>query len=165
MNELMEYMPRIVLIGIGATAVMDAWLWLLKRMNVPALNFAFLGRWVGHWRQGKWMHDSMAKATSVKGELALGWLVHYLTGIVFATLLVCIYGLAWTRSPSLLPALWVGVGTVVVPLLVMQPAMGAGIASSRTPTPIKNCIRSVANHTVFGFGLYLAAAFIAWISR
>lgn len=165
MNELMEDMTRIVLIGIGATAVMDAWLWLLKRMNVPTLNFAFLGRWVGHWRQGKWKHDSMAKAAPVQGELVLGWLVHYLTGIVFAGLLVCLYGLAWTRSPSLLPALSVGVGTVIVPLLVMQPAMGAGIASSRTPTPIKNCIRSVANHTVFGFGLYLAAAFIAWISR
>jgi hypothetical protein len=165
MNELVEDMMRIVLIGVGATAVMDAWLWLLKRMNVPALNFAFLGRWVGHWRQGKWKHDSMAKAAPVKRELALGWLVHYLTGIVFAGLLVCIYGLAWTRSPGLLPALSVGVGTVVVPLLVMQPAMGAGIASSRTPTPIRNCLRSVANHTVFGFGLYLAAVFIAWISR
>ena len=64
-----------------------------------------------------------------------------------------------------LPALAVGMGTVAAPLLVMQPAMGAGIASSRTPTPVKNCLRSLANHTVFGAGLYLAAAALQSISR
>jgi len=58
----------------------------------------------------------------------------------------------------------VGVGTVVVPLFVMQPAMGSGFAASKTPTPLKNCIRSVVNHTVFGLGLYLSAALIAWIA-
>lgn len=165
MNGLVENLTRIVLIGMGATAVMDIWLWFLKRMNVPTLNFAFLGRWVGHWRQGKWVHDSIAKAAPVKGELALGWAIHYATGIAFAGLLVCIYGLAWIHSPRLLPAFAVGIGTVVVSFLVMQPAMGAGIASSRTLTPLRNCLRSLANHTVFGFGLYLAAVFIAWISQ
>jgi hypothetical protein len=43
----------------------------------------------------------------------------------------------------------------------MQPAMGAGIASSRTPTPLKNSLRSLANHAVFGLGLYLSAATMA----
>ena len=67
-------------------------------------------------------------------------------------------GMAWMRAPSLLPALVLGVGTVAAPLFVMQPAMGAGIASLRTSAPLKNCLRSVANHTAFGAGLYLAAA-------
>jgi hypothetical protein len=165
MNGMAQDLIRIVLIGIGATAAMDAWLWLLKRMNLPALNFAFIGRWVGHWHNGKWAHDSIAKAAPVKGELALGWLVHYATGVAFAALLVSIYGMAWINSPRLLPALAVGIGTVVVPFLVMQPAMGAGIASSRTLTPVRNCIRSLTNHAVFGIGLYLAAIFIAWISQ
>lgn len=165
MNELMENATRIVLIGIGATAAMDTWALLLKRLNVPTLNFAFMGRWVGHWRRGKWRHDSIASAAPVKGELALGWLVHYVIGIAFAGLLVGIYGLEWMRNPGLLPALSVGIGTVVAPLFVMQPAMGAGIASSRTPTPGRNRLKSVANHTVFGAGLYLAAVLIAWVSR
>jgi hypothetical protein len=165
MYELMENTARIALIGIGATAAMDTWALLLKRLNVPTLNFAFMGRWVGHWRRGTWMHDSIASATPVKGELALGWLVHYVIGVAFAGLLVGLYGLAWMKNPSLLPALSVGIGTVVAPLFVMQPAMGAGIASSRTPAPARNRIKSLANHTAFGIGLYLAAAFIAWISR
>jgi hypothetical protein len=165
MNGLAEELSRIILIGIGATAAMDAWLWLLRRMNVPTLNFAFIGRWVGHWRQGTWAHDSIAKAAPVKGELALGWAVHYASGIAFAGLLVSLYGMAWVNDPRLLPALAVGIGTAVVPFLVMQPAMGAGIASSRTLTPFRNCLRSLTNHAVFGLGLYLAAIFIAWISQ
>ena len=59
----------------------------------------------------------------------------------------------------------VGMGTVGAPLLVMQPAMSSGFAASRTPTPLKSCLRSLANHTVFGLGLYLSALVIALISR
>ncbi len=165
MTQLLQDMTRIVLIGVGATAAMDLWMLFLKRMNVQALNIAFVGRWIGHALRGKWAHDAIAGAAPVKGELALGWLVHYAIGIAFAGVLAGIYGTAWTRSPSLLPALSVGIGTVVAPLFVMQPAMGAGVASSRTPTPAKNCLRSLANHTVFGAGLYLSAVAIEWISR
>jgi hypothetical protein len=152
---------RVVLIGIGATAVMDAWLLLMKRLNRPTLNFALVGRWVGHMLRGRWAHDAIAKAPPVRGEHALGWALHYATGIAFAGLLVALSGSAWARSPSLAPALGLGLGTVALPLLVMQPAMGAGIASSRTPTPLKNCLRSVTNHAMFGVGLYLVAAVTA----
>ncbi len=154
---------NIVLIGIGATAVMDAWLMLLKKLGVPTLNFAMIGRWAGHLARGTVAHAAIAKAPPVKGELALGWLIHYAVGVAFAALLVAVQGMAWTASPTLPPAIAVGMATVAAPLLVMQPAMGAGIASSKTPTPLKNCLRSVANHTVFGLGLYLAAALIALI--
>ena len=146
-----------VTIGIGATAVMDLWLTLLKAIGVPTLNFALLGRWVGHMPRGRWVHDGIAKAAPVRGELALGWAAHYGTGIAFAALLVVVAGPHWRHAPTLLPALYLGIGTVIVPLFVMQPAMGAGVASSRTKTPALNCLKSLANHTVFGLGLYAAA--------
>lgn len=165
MTLLPQDIPLTVLIGIGATAVMDAWLVLLQRLGVPTLNLAFVGRWVGHLLRGQFVHASIAKAAPVRGELAWGWLTHYAVGVVFATVLVGLQGTQWLRSPSLLPALAVGIGTVAAPLLVMQPAMGSGFAASRTPTPIKNCLRSLANHTVFGLGLYLSARVIALISQ
>ena len=158
MDSLAQDVAKVVFIGVGATAVMDAWLLFLKRLGVPTLNFAFIGRWVGHLARGTWSHDTIAKATSVKGELALGWLTHYAVGVAFAGLMVAIGGRGWLANPSLLPALLVGMATVMAPLFVLQPAMGAGIASSRTAAPARNCIRSMANHTVFGFGLFLAAA-------
>jgi len=156
---------RIVLIGIGATAVMDVWLTLLARLGVRTLDFALLGRWVGHLPRGRFAHAAIAKAQPVAGERALGWIAHYAIGVAFAGLLAGIQGIDWTHSPSLLPAILVGAGTVVAPLFVMQPAMGAGFAARRTPTPLKNCLRSVANHTVFGLGLYLAAFALQAIAR
>lgn len=161
----LQEIPLAMLIGIGATAVMDAWLLLLKHLGVPTLNFAFIGRWVGHLFRGQLAHAAIAKAVPIRGELAWGWLTHYAVGMAFATVLVGLQGADWVRSPTLLPALAVGVCTVAAPLLVMQPAMGSGFAASRTPTPLKNCLRSLANHTVFGFGLYLSALAIALISR
>ena len=155
----------VVLIGAGATAVMDIWLLLLLRLKVQTPSFALIGRWVGNFPRGKFTHTSISEAPSVAGELGLGWLTHYAVGIAYACLLVGVQGTEWSRQPSLLPALAVGVGTVLVPLFVMQPAMGAGFASSKTPAPLKNCLRSLAHHTVFGSGLYLSALCIQWLSR
>jgi hypothetical protein len=165
MNQVLQDLTLVVLIGIGATAVMDVWLHLLARLKVPTLNFALVGRWFGHALSGRWKHVAIARAEPLKGELALGWLIHYGVGIAFAGVLVSIFGMAWARNPSLGPALLVGAATVVAPLFVMQPAMGSGIASSKTAAPLKNSFRSLANHTVFGAGLYFAAVSIEWISR
>jgi len=164
MHTLWQDLTQVALIGIGATAVMDVWLMLLKRLHVSTLNFALLGRWFGHLLRGQWKHEAISRATPVKGELALGWFVHYATGIVFAALLVAVYGPAWTSDPRLLPALAVGIATVVAPLFVLQPAMGAGIASSKTAAPLMNSLRSLLNHSVFGIGLYVAAVLIGAIT-
>lgn len=153
----------IVFIGIGATAVMDLWLLLLKRLGVPTQGFALIGRWVGHLLRGRLRHEAIGRSPSIPGELALGWATHYAVGIGFAVLLVALQGPAWLAQPTVGAALMVGVGTVLVPWLVMQPAMGAGVAASKTPTPFKNCLRSLANHTVFGLGLYLAAVLLATV--
>lgn len=161
----LQIIANVALIGIGATVVMDVWLTFLNRMGVQTLDFALIGRWIGHVFRGRFVHASIKKAQPVPDERMLGWLTHYAIGIAFAALLVCLYGIDWMNDPSLWPAVLVGMGTVAAPLFVMQPAMGSGFAASKTPTPFKNCIRSVVNHTVFGLGLYLSAFLIAWISR
>jgi Protein of unknown function (DUF2938) len=161
----LQDLARIVFIGIGATVVMDAWLMFLKRQGVQMLDFRFIGRWVGHLLRGQIAHASIRQSPRIPGELVWGWLTHYAVGIAFAGLLVLMTGLAWTRNPSLLPAVAVGMSTVMAPLFVMQPAMGSGFAASRTPTPVKNCLRSLANHTVFGLGLYASAVLLALAAR
>lgn len=155
----------VVLVGIGATAVMDLWLMLLRLAGVRPPDFALVGRWVGHLPRGRFAHAAIAEARPLQGELVLGWLTHYAVGIAFAGLLVAVEGMAWLREPSFLPALLVGASTVAAPLFVMQPAMGGGFAASRTTTPVKNCLRSLANHAVFGAGLYLSGAAAALVLR
>lgn len=157
MNDKIEFVVRAALIGGGATLVMDAWAALLRRLGVPSLDFALLGRWIGHWPDGQWMHTSIAKAAPVRGETLLGWGAHYAIGLTFSAVLLGAFGLKWARSPSLGPALLVGLVTVVAPLFVLQPALGAGIASSKTAAPLFGSLKSVMTHTVFGVGLYLAA--------
>jgi hypothetical protein len=157
MSETVEFALRAVLIGAGATMVMDLWGVLLKQFGAPSLNLAFLGRWIGHLPRGRWKHPSIASATPVRGESWIGWCAHYSIGITFSALLLWTYGLEWARSPSVLPALFIGIATVIAPLLILQPAMGAGIASWNTPRPFFHSFKSLATHTVFGLAMYLAA--------
>jgi hypothetical protein len=152
-------------LGVGATAVLDAWLALIRRLGVPTLDFALVGRWVGHLARGRVAHAAIGRAQPIAGERALGWLSHYAIGVAFAAGLVAWQGAAWLRQPALAPALLVGVGTVLAPLCVLQPAMGAGFAAAKTATPARNVARSVANHAVFGFGLYLAARLAAQLPQ
>lgn len=164
MSNTIEFILRSALIGAGATMTMDVWAAVLRRFGVPSLNFALLGRWIGHLPQGRWLHESIARSAPIRGELLLGWCAHYSIGIAFAALLLAVFGLQWARSPTLLPALLIGIVTVVAPLLVLQPALGLGIASSKTATPIFNSFKSLMTHAIFGVGLYLAARAIAWLA-
>jgi Protein of unknown function (DUF2938) len=156
-SERLEFVLRTIVIGIGATLVMDGWALLLRQCGVPSLSFALLGRWIGHLRRRQWTHAGIAKAEPIGGELVIGWCAHYSIGIAFAALLLSTFGLEWARAPSLPPALFIGIVTVVAPLLILQPALGAGIASSKTAAPVFNSMKSLVTHTVYGVGLYLAA--------
>lgn len=147
---------RVMLIGVGATAFMDAWLLTLDRLGQPFSGFGLVGRWVGHMARGRFVHTSIAGAERVRGESALGWLTHYAVGVIYAGLLALVPGLHWLDRPALWPALVFGLLSVVAPFCLMQPAMGAGFAASRTPTPNASRLRSLGNHLVFGAGLYLS---------
>ena len=42
MTETIETLLRVVLIGVGATLMMDLWALVLRRFGVPSLDFALL---------------------------------------------------------------------------------------------------------------------------
>jgi len=159
MNIVAETLIRTLLIGIGATVIMDIWAVFARReLRIPSSDWAMVGRWIGHFLQGQFRHDSIAKALPVRGELAIGWATHYATGIAYAGLIIAIFGLDWARAPTLGPAVLVGVSMLIAPFFIMQPGMGSGIAASKTPKPNLARLRSVMNHLVFGVGLYAAAS-------
>ncbi|HEN8713034.1 TPA: DUF2938 domain-containing protein [Pseudomonas putida] len=150
-----------LLIGVGATVIMDLWGILLRRLGIATLNFAMVGRWVGHLLRGRVRHQAIARAEPVANELIWGWLIHYGIGVLFAVVLVAVAGEGWLRAPTVWPALAWGVVTVAAPLCFMQPLTGAGFFATRTPKPWRNCLKSLVTHLVFGFGLYLSAGFIS----
>ena len=161
-GQVAEIVFRGLVMGVAAAALMDAWALVLRRaFGIPTLDYALLGRWIGHFPRGRFVHERMSAAEPVPGERPLGWLAHYAIGVAFAVLLLVGWGLDWARSPSPWPALIVGLGTIVAPWFVMQPAMGAGIAGSRTPNPAATRLRNLGTHTVYGIGLYGSALILA----
>jgi Protein of unknown function (DUF2938) len=166
MSEGLEIAVHAALIGTGATVVMDLWALFLKRFfGVPSLNYGMIGRWFGHFPRGRFVHDNIAEAAPIRGELIIGRIAHYAIGITFAALLPAIWGLGWARHPTPLPALIVGLVTLVAPFFIMQPGMGAGIAASKTPNPNVARLRSVVTHTVYGIGLYGSAVLSTMLIR
>jgi hypothetical protein len=143
-----------ILIGAGATALLDfyglarAWL-----TGTAMPDYAPVGRWLLYMPRGQFVHQAIAKSASLTGERVIGWTAHYVIGIAFAGVLLAVWP-DFAQTPTLLPALIVGIGSVAAPFLLMQPGMGAGFFASRTPNPNAARLRSLTTHTIFALGLY-----------
>lgn len=156
-------MPSHVFIPLGvlATALLDLSALARRRwLATPLPNYGLVGRWLMHMPRGRFRHDSIVAAAPVRGERVVGWIAHYSTGIAFAAMLLALSGAEWIHRPTVLPALLVGIGTVLAPFLLMQPALGAGIAASRAPNPGKARRQSLLTHALFGLCLYVAACLL-----
>lgn len=147
-----------IVVGLGATLFMDAWaIFLHRAFDVPLPNYCFVGRWLRHMPEGIVRHRSIAVAPQMPFECVVGWVSHYTIGVVFASSLVLLASPRWLHEPTLLPAMALGLSTVLLPFLVMHPSFGLGIAASKTPNPAQARLRSLMNHAVFGLGLYVSA--------
>lgn len=134
---MLEVIGRSLAIGVGATALLDLWaLFLNRAFGIPLANWAVIGRWFAYLPRGRFMHDTIADTPPVANELAIGWIMHYLVGALFAGIVLLFWGLDWARNPTLLPALIVGVVTVGCGWFILQPGMGMGIAASKKPNEI-----------------------------
>jgi hypothetical protein len=117
-------------------------------------------RWPG---AAGWINLGNAFEVADTRKAAARWLLHLPTGtfrhenIKAATAKPFEHPAGWIAQPTLIPALGYGLATVVFPFFVLQPALGLGIASSRTPKPAQARLKSLATHTIFGFGMYVSA--------
>lgn len=147
-----------VVIGIGATLIMDIWALLQHRLfAIKGLNYALVGRWLLHMPKGIFYHHNIMQTQPMGKETVVGWVAHYVIGIVFAAVFLLFTGSDWLANPALFSAFLFGVFTLLMPYFVMQPCFGLGIAASKTATPNLARYRSLVAHSVFGFGLYLSA--------
>jgi hypothetical protein len=155
---MLEVIGRSLAIGIVATALLDLWaLFLNRAFGIPLANWAAIGRWFAYLPRGRVMHDTIAETPPVPNELAIGWIMHYLIGALFAAIVILIWGLDWARNPTLLPALIVGVVTVGCGWFILQPGLGFGLAAGKRPNAGQIRLIGLINHVVFGLGLWLAA--------
>jgi hypothetical protein len=161
-----NYILAAVVIGAGATLLMDLWnLFLKRRFDIPSLSYCVLGRWLRHMPEGSLRHANINAAPPKPLECTVGWVAHYSIGVVFALAFIVFTSGEWLARPTLLPALLYGIVTVVFPFFIMQPSFGLGIAASRTPKPRQARLKSLATHTVFGLGLYVCALGVSYLLR
>jgi hypothetical protein len=155
-----------VAIGVGASLLMDLWnLFLKHAFGIQSLDYCLLGRWLRHMPSGTFWHASILRARHMPLECMVGWIAHYTIGAGLAVGFLFVVSREWLLQPVLLPAVLWGVGTVGFPLFVMQPALGLGVAASKTPNPMQARVKSLATHTVFGVGLYSCASALNHLLR
>ncbi len=103
MSIEVNYILGAIIIGIGATLVMDLWNLFLKRaFNIPSLNYCLLGRWLRHMPMGTFRHASITAAARKPFECTVGWITHYTTGVLFALVFVVLISGDWLAWLALL---------------------------------------------------------------
>ncbi len=158
------YLLDPIFIGLGATLTFDLWAQFLKHVfKITPSNFCLVGRWLRYMSEGIFKHSNIGSASEKSWECAVGWIAHYMIGIVFSIIFIACVGDSWLQQPVLRSALIFGVITVSAPFFIMQPLFGLGFASSKTPNPAQARLRSLINHTAFGIGLYLSGLLFNWL--
>ncbi|MGL4811436.1 MAG: DUF2938 family protein [Beijerinckiaceae bacterium] len=158
----MTFLVKALVIGGGATLVLDLWALLLNRLFGFGLpNWALVGRWVAHLPRGQFVHADIAQAQPVANELALGWVFHYAVGVLFAAVTLLLGGAAWAAQPTWPLPLAVGLITVGCGWFILQPGMGAGIAASKKPDRARIRTLNIVGHIVFGLAMWG----MAWFTR
>lgn len=163
---MVEVVWRGLAIGALATVVIDIWAVILRKVFAqPFPNFGLIGRWAGHLVELRMFHAGIGNSAPVRAETALGWIVHYTTGMIFGLAFAFLVGAPWFAEPILGPALLFGLFTLVFPWLLLQPALGVGVAASKTPRPWKARFLNLVSHSIFGIGLWSAAMLLVGMGR
>jgi hypothetical protein len=161
-SDIAQVVRAAIAIGAGATLFTDLWnLFLKSAFGIQSLSNCLIGRWLSHMPSGRFCHENIRIASARAFECAIGWVCHYAIGVAFALAFVWFTG-DWLVRPTFLPAFLYGIGTVVFPLFIMQPALGLGFASSRAPSPWFARGKSLMTHAAFGTGLYLSALLVGY---
>ena len=164
MNISVLYYLSLIFIGTGATLTIDLWALFLKHaFKIAPSNFCLVGRWLRYIPDGIFRHANRGSVPPKSAECTVGWIAHYMIGIIFSTGFIVLTGKDWLQQPTLIPAMVFGLVTVSMPFFIMQPAFGLGIAASKTSNPAQARLRSLINHAIFGLGLYLYGLLVSWL--
>jgi hypothetical protein len=70
----MDYLVYAILIGAGATVLVDLWAIVRRRaFDVAPPDYGLVGRWFAHLARGRVRHESIAASPAVQGERVVGW--------------------------------------------------------------------------------------------
>ena len=164
MNVGVPWTPQIpagVPAGTLATMTMDLAMVAAARFGGPAyrsdrLGPDVIGRWAYGLSRGRWQHADITSEPAPRGELVLGILTHYVTGIIL-TQAYLLLSRRRGAKPNLLGGTAFGIASAVLPLLVLFPSLGYGWFGLRTGDAARMNRIMLLGHTAFGIGIGLWA--------
>ena len=153
--------PAGVPAGVLATVTMDIAMEAASRLGRNAftsdrLGLEVIGRWAGDLVRGRWRHDDIRSEPARRGELGLGLLTHYVTGVILTEAFVLIPRRGSGR-PSFPGVTAFGIATASLPLLVLFPSLGYGWFGIRSGDAARLVRIMLLGHTAFGIGIGLWA--------
>ena len=153
-NSLSGFVSMIV-VGCLSVAVLDLWQRLAHRLGgLPPTNWAVVGRWLLMLlRQGVLFNTGLAQAPQLPRERLIGWVFHYIIGVVYVWIYVTLWQPNWGLDNPLADGLLFGAVSAVVPWLFFMPATGAGLFGSRTPRPVFVSLSALVVHAIFGVAI------------
>jgi Protein of unknown function (DUF2938) len=164
-KEMRRALPASVPAGVLATVTMDAALVLASRFASDTfasdkIGLEMIGRWAGSLGRGRWRccTKDITAEPRLRGELAIGFAVHYLTGIALTETYFALLRRSGLR-PGPVKATAFGLATTVLPLLVLYPSMGYGCCARRSGDAARLVRIMLLGHTAFGAGIGLWTAF------
>jgi hypothetical protein len=157
--------PAAVPAGVLATVTMDAAMVAASYLGGSAfssnrLDVDMVGRWAAGLARGRFRHGDITSEPALRGEVGLGLLTHYGTGIILTQAFLLLPRRGDGR-PSVVTATAYGVATAVFPLLVMFPSMGYGWAGLRSGDAARLVRIMLLGHVAFGVGIGLGASCFA----
>lgn len=153
---------EIILMGIFSTIIMDIGYVLIKVTGIvdPSMETFHLGRWLLHMLQGTFVHTDIRAAEALMLEKPVSLMSHYQAGIILGAVFLKLRKRFSLFSSSKLMGLVFGWITIVLPWLVMYPAMGFGILGLDCPENTNYVLFSILNHSAYGLGITL---WLVWL--
>ena len=107
---------KILFMGTFATLVIDLWALLLKHgFKQQTTDWGLAGRWFAYLPRGVFIHQPISKTEPVNHERIIGWVLHYVIGVIYAWMYMALITDLLSQQPTLTSAIVFGIVTVVAP--------------------------------------------------
>ena len=134
-----------------------------------ALNFSYginktrwdlVGRYFIGLKDKRYVRDNLNDDEVEKNELFLGYLIHYLIGIIYGYMYIII-NIIFYNEPSILIAIIFGFLTILGSWCIMMPyAFNLGFFAKNSNDKYQLIVQGLIAHFIFGVGLFIGYSII-----
>ena len=155
---------ELLCVGVFSTVVMDIGEHVVKAFYPlsESLEPQYLGRWILNMFNGVFVHDDIQIANQFGFEIPVAILFHYLTGIVLVGIFLWLRNNIKNFPDSIFMGLVYGWVTLLLPWLIMFPALGFGFFGLGADNDMNNIAASILAHSFYGLGMTL---WLGWAGK